>query len=69
VHYRCVYRGWAIDKGGGVDGIGAGRGGGYLAGVRAGGREFAPRANALLALLTCALLAALVTTLARLFLG
>jgi hypothetical protein len=58
-------------------GSGAGRGEGYLAGVRAGGREFPPRANAVLALLTSALLAALlavvlaalVTTLARLFLG
>jgi hypothetical protein len=49
-------------KGGGVMGSRVGRGGGYLAGVRAGGRELAPRANAVLALLTPALLAAVVVT-------
>jgi hypothetical protein len=53
-------------------GSGAGRGEGYLAGVRAGGRKLPPGANIVLALLTALLavvLAALVTTLARLFLG
>ena len=43
-------------------GSGVGRGGGYLAGVQAGGRDLPPRANAVLALLTPALLAALVVT-------
>ena len=43
-------------------GRGVGRGGCYLAGVRAGGRELPPSANAVLALLTPALLAALVVT-------
>ncbi len=43
-------------------GSGVGRGGCYLAGVQAGGRDLPPRANAVLALLTPALLAVLVVT-------
>ena len=43
-------------------GSGVGHGGSYIAGVRAGGRELPPKASAVLALLTPALLAALVVT-------